>query len=170
MQFTVGEKVRFINESGTGIIKKIIDSNTYIVEDDTGFDIEIKFKELVKIHSDVYPDTPADPEPCYRSIPRLDYGKEIDLHIHQLIEDETNLLSHEKLLLQLSSLANYINDYILPERISEFVVIHGVGKGALKSEIYHYFLNKKGFFICDADYRKYGKGATKVKVKHTMIE
>ncbi len=173
MLFTEGEKVHFLDETGTGIIIKKIGLNLYIVEDLYGFEIEKKSEELVKIYSEDYSKSKIyQKDSAITNIPKLKHNKnhEIDLHLHHLIDNDFDLSSHEKLLLQLSSLDKYINESILAKRIPDFVIIHGVGEGILKSEIHTYLYNKKGFIFYEADYRKYGKGATKVEVKYTRID
>ena len=54
MEFSIGEKVAFLYEVGEGIIRKMIDSKSYMVEDDAGFERTFQENELVKIHGRDY--------------------------------------------------------------------------------------------------------------------
>ena len=172
MRYILGEKVRFLDEQGTGIIKKELNSNLYIVETDYGFEIEKKSEDLVKIYSEDYSkSTFSNKDFSKKQFSKNIKNKihEIDLHLHQLIDDETNFSSHEKLLFQLSALKSYMKNKIYPKKIKEFVIIHGVGEGVLKSEIQVYLSGKSGIFYEQADFRKYGMGATKVYIKYNLI-
>ena len=62
-----------------------------------------------------------------------------------------------------------MSNKIYPKKIKEFVIIHGVGEGVLKSEIHAYLSGKSGVFYEQADFRKYGMGATKVYLKYSLI-
>ncbi|MFA8299738.1 MAG: DUF2027 domain-containing protein [Hyphomicrobiales bacterium] len=52
MKLKKGDKVKFLNESGGGIVSKIIDSRMVSVEIDDGFDIPTLISELVKVNDD----------------------------------------------------------------------------------------------------------------------
>ncbi|MDG1842453.1 MAG: Smr/MutS family protein [Crocinitomicaceae bacterium] len=172
MRYILGEKVRFLDEQGTGIIKKELNSRLYIVETDYGFEIEKKIEDLVKIHSEDYSkSTLSIKDSPKKQFPKNSKNKnhEIDLHLHQLIDNETSFTSHEKLLFQLTALKSYMSNKIYPKKVKEFVIIHGVGEGVLKSEIHAYLSGKSGVFFEQADFRKYGMGATKVYLKYSLI-
>mgnify|MGYP003319912634 CR=1 FL=1 len=47
MSFQVGDKVRFLNADGFGVITKVIDSNKVEVENEYGFEEIFNLKELV---------------------------------------------------------------------------------------------------------------------------
>lgn len=51
MKFKRGDKVKFLNESGGGVISKVINSNLVHVTIDDGFDIPVLPGELVKVES-----------------------------------------------------------------------------------------------------------------------
>lgn len=54
MGFSIGEKVRFVHETGYGIIKKEISHSKYLVENESGIELLILKVHLVKIHSENY--------------------------------------------------------------------------------------------------------------------
>ncbi len=176
MDFTVGEKVRIIDETGYGIVKEVLNSNLLLVETDYGFEIKKEINQIVKIYSEDYSQINENlhlsknrNKSSLKSINKSRSINEIDLHIHEIIDSERNLTNFEKLQLQISTLDNFVRKMV-KKRIKSFVVIHGVGEGVLKEEVLSYFRSKRGFFCSSADYRNYGKGATKVELRYTMIE
>ena len=51
MKLKIGDKVRYLNEVGGGIIVKIVDKNTVEISDESGFDTPVLIKDLVCIDS-----------------------------------------------------------------------------------------------------------------------
>lgn len=49
MKFKKGDKVRFLNSVGEGVISRILSDGTIYVHDETGFDVPVKESELVLI-------------------------------------------------------------------------------------------------------------------------
>jgi len=76
---------------------------------------------------------------------RRNIAKEIDLHIHELIEDESGLTPGDKLDLQLKNFKQELEAAIV-DNVEKIVFIHGVGNGVLKMKIRS---------ILDRDYSKY---------------
>ncbi len=91
--------------------------------------------------------------------------KEVDLHITELIDDETGMSDHDKLQLQLDTFHNEIKTAI-KERYKKIVFIHGVGSGSLKlkirSELQHKY---KQYQFQDASFKEYGYGATMILLR-----
>lgn len=87
---------------------------------------------------------------------------EVDLHIHQLTS-KRNLSNHEMLNLQLDAARRQL-EFAISKRIQKVVFIHGVGEGVLKMELEYLFGRYENVKFYDADYKKYGLGATEVYV------
>ena len=89
---------------------------------------------------------------------------EIDLHIHELL-DNTNGLSHKDMLdCQLREFRR-VMDANLKQKGQKIVFIHGKGEGVLRSEILKEL--KRSYKTCtyqDASFREYGFGATMVTI------
>ena len=51
MKFKLGDKVKFLNEPGGGVVSKIISTSMVHVTIEEGFDIPVLNSELVKIES-----------------------------------------------------------------------------------------------------------------------
>lgn len=60
MKLRIGDKVRFLNETGEGIITRFKDKESAFVEMNDGFEIPYPVKELVPIHTELILNTEAD--------------------------------------------------------------------------------------------------------------
>jgi len=90
---------------------------------------------------------------------------EVDLHIHELLDNFTNLTNTEMVTVQMNKfheeLAQAINT-----GVKRIVFIHGVGNGTLKSELRRELQHKYSkYTMQDASFREYGYGATMVILK-----
>ena len=180
MNLKTGDKVRFLHEKGEGIIKKVISAHKVVVELTEGLDIEVSLKEIVAIPPVSLLDIPATSKDetvrdCF--IPRND-GKslniqhskahsstelEIDLHIENITEHPYNLSNSQMLSLQL----DYFQDTLekaVKGHVKKLVFIHGVGNGVLRNSIRTLLKRYEGLEFSDASYKKYGAGATEVRI------
>jgi len=91
--------------------------------------------------------------------------KEVDLHIHELVDDESGMSDHDKLQLQLDVFHKEMKTAI-KEDFRRIVFIHGVGSGSLKlklrSELQHQY---KKYQFQDASFKEYGYGATMILLR-----
>ena len=55
-------------------------------------------------------------------------------------------------------------DFAISKRIQKVVFIHGVGEGVLRTELEFLFNRYDNVKFYDADYQKYGRGATEVYI------
>ena len=60
MKHKVGDKVRFLNEVGGGIISKITGSDMVYVMDEDGFEIPVSATEIVVVGQEEYKKTTSD--------------------------------------------------------------------------------------------------------------
>lgn len=60
MKLRIGDKVRFLNEVGEGVISRIKDKNTVFVEMQDGFEIPFLTNQLVPIHTELILDKDTD--------------------------------------------------------------------------------------------------------------
>lgn len=90
---------------------------------------------------------------------------EIDLHIHELIDDEKGLSRKDKLDLQMKHFTEELEKAINNTKVKKIVFIHGKGEGVLKNEIHNRLKRKyKELDFQDASFREYGFGATMIFV------
>mgnify|MGYP005846628947 CR=1 FL=1 len=88
---------------------------------------------------------------------------EIDLHIHELIDDARYLSNFEILNIQLNKAKSQL-EWAINKRLKHVVFIHGVGQGVLKAELLTLFRRYENLEYYDADYQTYGFGATEVSI------
>lgn len=87
---------------------------------------------------------------------------EVDLHIHQLVKSTKNMTNHEMLTLQVETARKQL-EFAIAKRIQRVVFIHGVGEGVLRTEL-EYLFGRYNVKFYDAEYSKYGIGATEVYI------
>ena len=88
---------------------------------------------------------------------------EVDLHINQLVNSSKGMSHHEMLNLQMDTAKRQL-EFAMRKRIQKVVFIHGVGEGVLKEELNFLFGRYDNLKHYDADYQKYGLGATEVYI------
>lgn len=86
---------------------------------------------------------------------------EVDLHIHKLVDRDRGMSNYEILTIQLDTAKAQL-EFAIKKRIPKIVFIHGVGEGVLREELYTLLRRYEGLEFYDADFQKYGVGATEV--------
>ncbi|AXP81994.1 Endonuclease MutS2 [Mariniflexile rhizosphaerae] len=180
MIFEVGDKVLVLDEAMTGIVKKIV-GNTISIETDDGFLLDFESNELVKraskgsIKNDLFSHASAATalkekeqfakrkQAKTRPKDRFEPTMEVDLHINQLVKSSKGMSNHDMLTLQLETARRQL-DFAISKRIQKIVFIHGVGEGVLKIELEYLFAKYDNVKFYDANYQKYGLGATEVYI------
>jgi len=184
MAFRVGDKVQILDEEGDGIITGFLASKMAIVDLD-GFPYEFPITQLMKVDDDNNLHHNADersfehlltdkvykkeqevlmhiPINVFDNVSRGGYP-EIDLHIHELVDKPKTLNNTEMIEIQVHRLERFIQTCI-EKSVSEFVVIHGVGQGVLRTEIRKVLESHGNIKFSDADFREYGAGATYCRI------
>ncbi len=91
---------------------------------------------------------------------------EIDLHIHELLEDTRGLSNHEMFEVQMGRFRNELETAI-QNGARRVVFIHGIGNGTLKQELRQELSTKyRKYDFQDASFKEYGFGATMVILKN----
>ncbi len=172
----IGDKVSVVDENIDGTVIKISnDSITILAEE--GFELQFTEKELIVtsesqqlddlIH--VPDDEIRNKEEFVKKSPRISKKKkqippmEVDLHIHQLTPNCNQLANHEKLTIQLDTVKNRL-DFAFKKKIQRIVFIHGVGEGVLREELKYLLKRYDNLDFYDADFQKYGVGATEIHI------
>ena len=164
-----------MDDTLTGRIVAINGDRLILVTPD-GFQMEFAPSELVHIGSPIaMGDHEAarakrsKEEPRKRRVPvprrkeRTAPKMEVDLHIGQLVKSEKGLGKHDILTLQVETARRRL-EFAMQKGIQKVVFIHGVGTGVLREELGYLFRRYEGISFYDADYRKYGQGATEVYI------
>ncbi|NBL64246.1 DNA mismatch repair protein MutS [Flavobacterium sp. NST-5] len=176
--FKKGDKVTVLDDDFSGEVISV-NQNRVKIETTDGFVLEFNDSELILI------ETPLKINFSVQNINQVLKEKEIpkprsfvkekkdkhergipefDLHIEKLVRNKKGMSNHEILTLQLETAQRHV-EFAIKNRIPKIVLIHGVGEGTLKTEI-DYMLNRfEEINFQDADYQKYGSGATEVYVK-----
>ena len=89
---------------------------------------------------------------------------EFDLHIEKLVPHHRSMSNYDILTLQSETAKRHI-EFAIRNRIPKIVFIHGVGEGVLKSELDFLLGRYDNIAFQDANYQKYGLGATEVFIK-----
>ncbi len=178
MKLQEGDWVSAIDELMEGRVITVVKDMVHIKTRD-GFTLEFNTKELIKIDEELPFDfrntTPTesilkDKETVKRKNTPVPSKKErhapameVDLHINQLIKSTRGMDNFDMLNLQMDTAKRQL-EFAINNRIQRLVFIHGVGEGVLRTEL-EYLLNRyENLKFYDADYQKYGRGATEVYI------
>lgn len=172
----IGNKVQALDDDFQGVIVEVQD-NLIAVESKDGFVVYFQKSELipdVSSHdamqmSQVESSQVVEKEKSMlvkkQTISHSKKDKsppmEVDLHIGKLVNKTRGMPSHEILNLQLETAKRQL-DFAVKRRIQRIVFIHGVGEGVLKQELHYLLRRYEGLDFYDANYQKYGVGATEV--------
>lgn len=175
--FKVGDQVEGIDETVKGIIQSV-EPDVITIESDEGFLLEFSPHELILVPrsgeirvtnreaAQVKNEKETIPKrkgPVVKAKERNAPKMEVDLHINQLVKSPKGLTNHEMLNLQLETAKRQL-EFAIRKRIQKVVFIHGVGAGVLREELYCLFRRYENVQYYDADYQKYGSGATEVYI------
>jgi len=182
MEFKIGDKVKFLNERGGGVVSEILNKKIVKLITDDGFEIPYFVSKLVPIepinNTIEAPDKNIPkkisynipPEKEKSSISKKSKSKasksitgnwEIDLHIEELLDSYKGMTNGQIVQFQLAYFQKKL-DEAMAANIRKIIFIHGVGNGRLKFEITQILSSLGGISYYDAAYKKYGFGATEV--------
>lgn len=88
---------------------------------------------------------------------------EVDLHIEELTNEYKHLTNREIVDIQIRH-AKLIIDKARFNKINKVIFIHGKGKGTLRQELLHLLAGYTFLEYYDASFKKYGGGATEVRI------
>ena len=175
IDFQKGDKVETLDDTIVGVVTHI-DGQQITIESEDGFSMTFLASELVKTSGGIVVSNyevaqiKAEKElskkkhrPTIKSKERNAPKMEVDLHIHQLTKNSRGMTNHDMLNLQLETAKRQL-EFAIRKRIQKVVFIHGVGEGVLKEELKYLFGRYENVKYYDADYQKYGLGATEVYV------
>ncbi|PCJ98306.1 MAG: DNA mismatch repair protein MutS [Flavobacteriaceae bacterium] len=175
-QYKIGDRVEVLDETIRGTVIGL-DGSLVCIETEDGFQINYTPSELVKTDMEDISVTNYEVaqvkkekeigkkrrqqpvKPKERNVPKM----EVDLHIQHLVKFSKGLSNYEMLNLQLETAKRQL-EFAIGKRIQKVVFIHGVGEGVLKEELYYLFRRYENVKYYDADYQKYGMGATEVYI------
>jgi len=179
MEFRLGDRVEVLDEDLRGSITKI-NGDRITIETTDGFELNFAKTELLKRGDDnllgtktfsktslseavSQKETKKRKSVKIKPKERFQPTLEVDLHIHQLTNAFRGMSNHDMLSLQIDTAKRQL-EFALRKRIQRIVFIHGVGEGVLKIELEYLFKRYDNLKFYDADYQKYGQGATEVYI------
>jgi len=178
MSFKVGDFVFVLDDDLSGEITSISNGVITILTED-GFELDFNNKELIKeeksnalkqnvFKNDSFHDVVSEKESKKRKQvtkkpkERNEATFEVDLHIHHLTNSSRGMSNHDMLNLQLDTAKRQL-EFAIHKRMQKMVFIHGVGEGVLKMEL-AYLFGRYNVKYYEANYQKYGLGATEVYI------
>tara|TARA_R110002111_G_C5919316_1_gene365777 strand:+ start:210 stop:773 length:564 start_codon:yes stop_codon:yes gene_type:complete len=180
MVFKIGDGVMVLDENLSGVVKNIT-GNTISIETEDGFLLDFESDELIlqkskhKLTNELFVNSTIDSVIREKEQPKRKQQKrikakerfeptmEVDLHINQLVKSSKGMTNHDMLTLQLNTAQRQL-EFAMKKRIQKVVFIHGVGEGVLKIELEYLFGRYNNVKFYDANYQKYGLGATEVYI------
>lgn len=179
MEFQKGDIVSVLDEAIEGKVTAVA-KNTVEIQTDDGFAMSYSKNDLVKISSvkeisgfgvtdfnQILREKEVSKKPGktkkLSKKERYTPAMEVDLHIHQLVQSTKGMDNYDMLNLQLDTAKRQL-DYAIQKRIQRVVFIHGVGEGVLRNELEFLLKRYDNIKFYDADYQKYGRGATEVYI------
>ena len=172
-----GDKVSVLDDAIDGIVVEVKGSEV-IIETTEGFNLTYKSNELIKIgssnemnfsfnKSQVISEKEVT-KPNYINKEKKNKKEipppEFDLHIEKLVKNYKAMNNFDILNLQMETAKRHI-EFAIRNRIPKIVFIHGVGEGILKSDLDFLLGRYDNIVFQDANYQKYGLGATEVYFK-----
>jgi len=177
MKFELNDRVEVLDDALKGRVVKI-EGATISIETNDGFSLDfheselvktgseqryhiatsnVQFSEVIKEKQTPKKHTSTRIKPKERNAPPM----EVDLHIEKLVNSYRGMSSYDILNLQMETAKRQI-EFASRKRIQKLVFIHGVGEGVLKAELDSLLGRYDNLKFYDADYQKYGIGATEV--------
>jgi dsDNA-specific endonuclease/ATPase MutS2 len=182
-KFEIGDKVAVLDDDISGVVIKV-QNNEISVETTDNFVMTFFVNELVKINNSnelsgffssqsLGSVLKEKEEPKKRSFVKEkrsrkdEFVLEVDLHIEKLVPSKRGMSNYDILTLQMETAKRQL-DFAIKNRMPKVVFIHGVGEGVLKAELDFMLGRNDGISFQDANYQKYGLGATEVYIKQNV--
>jgi dsDNA-specific endonuclease/ATPase MutS2 len=179
MKLKVGDFVEVLDEDLSGEII-FMNNDKVIIQTEEGFELEFEASQLIKtqnskllrtsvITEDTLQKISADNKPKRKKSlgvkhkERVQPAMEVDLHIDKLLPTTRGMQKHDILTYQLDTVKRQLA-FAVSKRIQRVVFIHGVGEGVLKMELEYLLKQYDNLKFYDANYQKYGLGATEVYI------
>jgi len=178
--FNKGDKISVLDDAIDGIVVEV-KGNEVTIETTDGFNLTFKSSELIKVgttnemnftfnKSQIISEKEVT-KPNYINKEKKNKKEipppEFDLHIEKLVKSYKGLNNYEILTLQMETAKRHV-EFAIRNRIPKIVFIHGVGEGVLKSELDFLLGRYDSINFQDANYQKYGLGATEVYFKQNV--
>jgi len=174
MKIKIGDKVEVIDETISGVVIEI-KNQEITIETEEGFPLVYPINKVVKNEgfSFDYADLEKAIQEKKKGIQKsqkvfskkknTEKPMEVDLHIESLTSSTKNMSDFEMLNLQINTARSRL-EFAIEKNIKRVVFIHGIGKGVLRAELETLFRRYEQVEFYDAEFKKYGRGATEVYI------
>lgn len=174
----VGDRVSVLDDDIYGEVVAVC-KNAIRISTQDGFEMEFDKSELVIMNSPLSKLGSLDKN-IHKAIKDKQFSKkkksigvkpkqrtqptmEVDLHIHHLVASERGLTNYDMLTIQVDTAKRQL-EFAIAKKIQRVVFIHGVGEGVLRQELETLFRRYDQVKMEDADFKKYGRGATEIYI------
>jgi hypothetical protein len=181
--FNIGDKISVLDDDFEGVVIGF-KNKEITIETKDGFMMNFSEKELVKINNTNELDSASRNFNSHQIKREKEIEKskhvvkekkkqpemgvpEFDLHIEKLVKNHRGMSNYDILTLQTETAKRHI-EFAIKNRIPKIVFIHGVGEGILKAELDFMFGRYENLTFTDANYQKYGLGATEIYFKQNV--
>jgi len=182
-KFEIGDKVEALDEAISGVVTAI-KNNEIVIETTDKFVMTFYVNELVKTNnfnslggffstqslSAVLKDKEDPKKRSFvkeKKSRKEEFVLEVDLHIEKLVPSKRGMSNYDILTLQMETAKRQL-DFAIKNRMPKIVFIHGVGEGVLKAELDFLLGRYETISFQDANYQKYGLGATEVYIRQNV--
>ncbi len=182
-KFEVGDKVSVLDEAISGVVISV-ENTSVTIETTDGFLMTYFVNELIKEINTSYLSSITKTDTLHKinidttsgkknNVPVFKSDKiekgvpEFDLHIEKLVKNSRGMNNFDILNIQTETAKRHI-EFAIRNRIPKIVFIHGVGEGVLKAELDFMLKRYDNISFQDANYQKYGLGATEVYFKQNV--
>ena len=174
----IGDHVAVLDDVISGVVLGI-NADEVTMESSDGFEMTFTKKELVVVSdtlkknnlfsegvSTVISEKEDSPKKRMKPVKTKDRALPpmvVDLHIQQLVKNTKGLNNYDMLTIQIDTAKRQL-EFAMKKRIQRLVFIHGVGEGVLRLELEFLFKRYDNIKFYDADFQKYGRGATEIYI------
>jgi len=172
MKFQINDTVSVLDDAIDGVVIAV-NPPEVTIETEDGFPLKLHESKLVKTGTETFTFSGiADAKAGKVEKKKIhtkgkshtdEFVLVVDLHIEKLVKSRHGMSNYDILTLQLNT-AKHKLDFSIQKRFPKVVLVHGVGDGVLKADIYSMLRRYDNIRFYEADYREYGLGATEIRI------
>lgn len=167
--FQKGDKASILDEQGIVTVLEVLTSSSCLIEDEFGFERTVSIRDLVLYEPAKFNKIVVNKNLKQEKLnttktsvkKKKSHVPVVDLHMENLVDRHSHMTNHEIVLFQLEHFNKKLEGF-MRNKVKEFVVVHGIGKGKLKQEVRHILHGYINIEYMDDHYNEYGVGATRV--------
>lgn len=172
MKFQINDTVSVLDDAIDGVVTAV-NASEVTIETEDGFPLKLHESKLVKTGTETFTFSGIADAKAGKTEKKKNHikGKThtdefvlvVDLHIEKLVKSPRGMSNYDILSLQLDT-AKHKLEFSIQKRFPKVVLVHGVGDGVLKADIYSMLRRFDNIQFYEADYREYGLGATEIRI------